>query len=93
MEQQNQIQIKFDDKDLKPVYSNMVEIRNTKEEILLTFFGVFPPVGNLLARIAMSPAHAKRLMQVLQKNIEIYEKQFNNIEPAQEKKIPELNSS
>lgn len=83
----SQIQVRFKDDDLKAVYSNMVQINCAKEEVVLTFFGVFPPTGNLLARIAMNPAHAKRLLAVLSENLKKYEEQFGKVVPAEEKKI------
>lgn len=84
---ENQVQIRFDNSDLKPCYSNAVQLTVAKEEVLLTFLGIFPPAGSLISRIVMSPAHAKRLLNVLGANLATYEKQFGEVEPAEEKKI------
>lgn len=84
---QKQFPVRFDNSDLKPCYSNAVEVTVAREEVLLTFLGIFPPAGSLISRIVMSPAHAKRLLNVLGINLANYEKQFGKVEPAEEKKI------
>lgn len=86
MDQQKQIQIKANDKDLKGIYSNTAQILHTKEEFCLDFFNLLPPQGILGARVIMSPAHFKRMLSAMQDNLKKYEGQFGKIEPA---KTPE----
>ena len=83
-----QIQIKAGDAEIKGVYSNLVEIKHSKEEFCLDFMNVFPPLGALTARIIMSPGHLKRLITALNKNLEKYEKNFGTIEEAKEPERP-----
>jgi len=81
--EQKQIQIKAKDDDLKGVYSNLMIISHTKEEFCLDFVNTFnPPI--LTARVLMSPAHLKRMIQALGVNMKKYEEQFGAVETAKE---------
>src|ERR1700687_3286429 len=79
--QQQQLQIKADEKELQGLYSNLVMIHHNAEEFSLNFIYVFPnvPQGKLLASVIVSPAHAKRLMRAMAENISRYEAQFGSI--------------
>lgn len=81
---EQKVQVKVMDADIKGVYSNLAQITHTKEEFWIDFFGIFPPMGALVARVIMSPGHAKRLMAALNANIKKYEEQFGGVEPAEE---------
>jgi hypothetical protein len=78
--QGQQIQIKATDEKLAGVYANMMQVSHTKEEFVFDFVNILPPSGQLVARILVSPAHAKRIMLALQDNIQRYETQFEKIE-------------
>jgi hypothetical protein len=86
MANQQQIQIKAKDEDLKGDYSNMMQVLHTKEEFVLDFFFVSPPQGVLCSRVIMNPGHFKRMIRALQTNIEGYEEKFGKIVEAE---IPE----
>ena len=79
--QQQQLQIKAEEKELQGFYSNLVMIHHNAEEFSLNFIYVFPnvPQGKLLASVIVSPAHAKRLMRAMAENINRYEAQFGTI--------------
>jgi hypothetical protein len=79
--QQQQLQIKADEKELQGLYSNLVMIHHNAEEFSLNFIYVFPnaPQGKLLASMIISPAHAKRLLRAMAENISRFEAQFGNI--------------
>jgi len=81
---QQQVQIKIMDDIIKGVYSNVMEVKSSREEFCLDFFNVFPPVGAVTARIIISPGHLKRMIKVLQNSIDLYEKKFGNVEEAEE---------
>ena len=87
MNQQNQsqgkIQIKASDEKLKGEYSNLMQVMHTKEEIVLDFLNVFPPTGTLNSRIILSPGHFKRMIRVMQNNLEKYENSFGKIEESE----------
>jgi hypothetical protein len=82
-QQQQQIQIKAKEDDLKGTYSNLMQIIHTKEEFILDFFLVSPPNGVLNSRVIMSPGHLKRMIKALQENLESYEEKFGKIQEAE----------
>ena len=87
-EQQNQeIQIKAQDDQLKGNYSNAVQVTHNKEEFVLDFMNIFPwqKLGLLISRIILSPSHAKRLAGALQENVKKYEEQNGSIELGNDK--------
>jgi len=80
-QQQPQIQIKADEKELQGAYSNLVMIHHNAEEFTLNFIYVFPnaPQGKLMTSVIVSPGHAKRLVRALAENVGRYEQQFGPI--------------
>ena len=82
--QQNQIQIKANDEELKGRYSNLIQISHSPEEFVMDFMYLAPNSGQLVSRIVTSPGHMKRLLKAIQNNIEIYEKNIESIEEANE---------
>jgi hypothetical protein len=76
--QQQQVQIKADEKDLLGQYANLVVVHHNAEEFTLNFIYLFPsvPQGKLVGSLILSPAHAKRLARALQENIARFESQF-----------------
>lgn len=74
------IDIKAADEKLAGSYANMMQVSHNKEEFIFDFVSLFPPSGQLVSRVLVSPAHAKRMMKALQENIERYEPQFNKID-------------
>ena len=87
--QNNQLQIKVDDKTLQGLYANAMQVQHSKEEFVLDFMNVFPPAGTLQARLILSPAHMKRVLAVLKENIERYE-QANGVIEAGESPAGEI---
>jgi hypothetical protein len=79
-QQGQQVQIKASDEKLAGSYANMMQVSHTREEFVLDFVNLFPPSGQLVSRILVSPAHAKRIMAALEDNIKKYEAQFAKIE-------------
>ncbi|HKF53323.1 MAG TPA: DUF3467 domain-containing protein [Candidatus Acidoferrales bacterium] len=79
--QQQQVQIKADEKELVGQYSNLAMIHHNAEEFTLNFIYIFPsvPQGKLVSTVILSPAHAKRLLRALTENITRYEAQFGPI--------------
>ena len=82
--EEKKIDIKVDENIALGIYSNLAAIRHTKEEFIFDFAFVFPdgPMGKLVSRVILSPAHVKRFMEALESNIERYEKNFGPITPA-----------
>lgn len=79
--QQQQVQIKADEKELLGQYSNLAVVHHNAEEFTLNFVYLFPtvPQGKLVASLILNPRHAKRLLRALQENISRYEAQFGAI--------------
>jgi hypothetical protein len=79
--QQNQIQIKIDEKVGEGTYANFFVITNSPSEFIVDCGRILPgiPDARIYTRILMTPSHAKQLMQLLEKNIETYETQFGEI--------------
>ncbi len=60
-------------------YANQMLVTHTQEEFILDFIFASQPVPVLNARVVVSPAHAKRIIAVLQDNIARYEAVFGEI--------------
>ena len=77
-----QIDIEIKPEVAQGVYSNMVLITHSSNEVILDFVSMMPgmPKANVASRVVMVPEHAKRLLYALQDNIAKYEAQFGKIE-------------
>jgi hypothetical protein len=73
-------------KGLEAVYANIAFISHTPAEIVLDFAQFLPrmPKGNVMARVIMSPMHAKMLQHALAQNVTNYERQFGEIRLPQQ---------
>ena len=79
---EKQVPVKIEDKILKGVYANAMQVAHTKEEFVLDFMNLFPPQGIVTARIVTSPGHLKRIIAALLENIGKYEQVYGRIEEA-----------
>lgn len=75
------IEIQIDDEIASGKYVNMAVVNHNDSEFVLDFIYVQPqaPKAKVQSRLIMSPKHAKRLMQVLQHNVHIYEQRHGAI--------------
>ena len=77
-----QIQVELSDDVAQGTYVNMARIfHNQTEFVMDTLF--LPPQSTkakVIARLILSPVHAKYLQAALAQNIELYEKQYGPIE-------------
>lgn len=93
-QQQQQVQIKADEKEMLGVYSNLAMIHHSPEEFTFSFIYIFPsvsggaPQGKLVGSVIVNPAHAKRLWRALGENISRYEAQFGTIKETQTPPMP-----
>lgn len=76
------MRMKATDEALRGAYSNAMQVTHTKEEVILDFFSILPPQGQLVSRIVTSPGHAKRILSALADNLKKYETQFGQITEA-----------
>jgi hypothetical protein len=76
-----QINIELGEKEAEGTYANLAMIHNSPTETILDFARVMPraPKAKVVARIIMTPMHAKLLLQTLEQNIKKHEKQFGEI--------------
>lgn len=73
--QQLQIKLQQDGESAEPKFSNMATIEHSDDTFLIDFLFVHARTryGKLLSRVALTPAHAKRLLAALQENVTRYE--------------------
>ncbi len=84
MAENTPVEIKISDDELKGRYSNLLRITHTREEFILDFINLVPPQGMVVARIATSPGHLKRIIAALQQNLVRYETAFGTVAEAPE---------
>lgn len=90
---QQQINIELGEKEAEGIYVNLAMITHSPTEIVIDFSRVMPrtPKSRVLARIIMTPMHAKLLHTALDDNLKKFEGQFGEIKvwgmPNQSKTI------
>ena len=72
------------------VYANNMMVAHTKEEFILDFMMISPPVGSVTARVVISPGHMKRMVSALTENLKKYEAKFGKLAEAAEPPKPTL---
>jgi hypothetical protein len=83
----NSIDIKAPDGVLAGKYANMMQVSHTGEEFVLDFMSAFPPAGELVSRLIVSPRHLKRIVGALADNLQKYEQSHGPIQEANEPKM------
>jgi hypothetical protein len=76
------------DENIPNIYTNSTQLRISLHDLILTL-GVAEPFGEetkprAVARVIMSPQHAKVLVDILQRHIQLYEATFGPIPKAPE---------
>ena len=79
-----EIQVTFPEHLKGGAYSNSMTVTHTREEFVLDFMMVAPPAGSVVARIILSPGHAKRVVAALSENVRKYEEAHGAILSAKE---------
>ena len=79
-----EVKIAFPESLRGGVYSNNMFITHTKEEFILAFMMITPPVGSVTARVIISPGHMKRMVSALRGNLGKYEAKFGKLTEAPE---------
>jgi hypothetical protein len=88
-----QINIELGEKEAEGIYVNLAMITHSPTEIVIDFSRVMPrtPKSRVLARVIMTPMHAKMLLSALEDNLKKFETQFGEIKvwgmPNQSKTI------
>ena len=80
-QQPQQINIELGEKEAEGIYANLAMIMHSPTEIIIDFARVMPrlPKSKVLARIIMTPMHAKMLHKALTDNIKKFEGEFGEI--------------
>ena len=78
---QQPINIELGEKEAEGIYANLAMLIHSPTEIIIDFARVMPrmPKAKVLARIIMTPMHAKFLHKALADNIDKFEKKFGEI--------------
>lgn len=81
-EKELKLEIQIDDEIASGRYTNMAVINHNDSEFVFDFIYVQPqaPKAKVQSRLITSPRHAKRLLKVLQHNVDAYERQNGKIE-------------
>ncbi len=86
-----EIKVSFPEQLKGGAYCNILQIVHTKEEFIMDFMMITPPIGAVVSRVIMSPGHMKRTIAALQNNLKKYEDKFSPIkeapEPTEERSI------
>ena len=85
-----EVKVSFPESLRGGVYSNNMVITHTKEEFILDFMMITPPVGSVTARVVTSPAHMKRMLSALKLNLDKYESRFGKLTEAPEPPRPTM---
>jgi hypothetical protein len=74
--------IKAEDDVAKGRFANVAQVGSGHDAFVLDFAFVQGPAGWLLARILLSPSHAKRFHSVLGETLTRHEERFGNVDPG-----------
>ena len=85
-----EVKVSFPESLRGGVYANNMIITHTKEEFILDFMMISPPVGSVTARVVTSPGHLKRMVSALTENLKKYESRFGKLTEAAEPPRPTM---
>jgi len=77
-----EIQVSIPEQLKGGVYCNYMLVTHTKEEFIMDFMMVTPPMGAIVSRVIMNPSHMKRTIKALTENLEKYESKIQPLEEA-----------
>lgn len=82
--QRQQINVEVGPVEAEGIYSNLALIVHSPQEFVIDFARMTPgaPKTKVYARIIMTPAHAKMLLNALDENIKKYESAFGVVKVA-----------
>jgi hypothetical protein len=78
-ESMQQIQVNTADEMSRGRYSNGMMVSHSADEFILDWLLNSPNGAHLVARIIVSPAHVKSIVNALKENLDNYEKQFGSV--------------
>jgi len=88
--QEQQINIELSPDIAIGTFSNFTIISHSQYEFVFDFITLLPgmPKGKVISRIIMTPAHAKKVLEILKTNIQKYESVFGTIKGDLDGNIP-----
>ena len=89
-DKKKQVKIAFPEKLRGGVYANNMFASHTREEFILDFMMITPPVGSVTSRIVISPGHMKRMVSALKENLDKYEAKFGKLTEAADPNKPQI---
>ena len=86
--EEKKVEIRCSDQIANGVYANLGIANYNQEEFVLDFVFLQPhsQTGEIRSRVILHPNHAKRLVQMLSKNLENYESEYGEVS-----KLPDQN--
>jgi len=92
MAENKSMDIEFRPEMVHETYSNLAIITHSESEFMIDFAQLAPgfPKAQVRSRVIMTPAHAKRLLNALNDNIQKYDAQFGAIQPDGKTYIPPM---
>ncbi len=90
-----QLEITADDETAQGVYANFVVGNFTETEMVLDFLFIHPQTqkGKMRSRVILSPIHAKRMANMLTRQIKAFEERFGAIPERRPVRMPPPNGS
>ena len=74
----------------KGCFSNTAQILHSTEDFRTDFYYISGDKGDLVARVAVTPGHMKRILKAMTENIKNYEEEFGQIR-SYEKSVTFIN--
>ena len=86
------LEIELKESVAEGIYSNMSLLSHSSSEFVLDFISLLPGVtkAQVRSRVIMAPEHAKRLLHILNDNINRYEANFGKIEIKRTEAFPPI---
>jgi len=80
-QQQKKINVKIDEQVGEGIYSNFFMVTSSPSEFVIDFGRLLPgmPNAKIYSRVLATPQHTKQLLNILQKNVENFEKMHGEI--------------
>jgi len=85
-----EVKIAFPESIRGGVYANSMFATHTREEFILDFMMMTPPLGTVTARVITSPGHMKRMVSALTENLKKYEARYGKLTEAPEPPKPTI---
>ena len=85
-----QLNIEISEEMAEGTYANLAIVTHSHAEFVVDFVNIMPgtPKSKVKSRIILTPQHAKRIMKILNDNVERFEKVNGEIKDLEEIQVP-----